>query len=405
MRVAIVMAGMPPTEGGTYTFQQGLIDAVQQSPGAHDFVVLDVDQGPHEPAASIPRINLKQAYGGPPAGRFAREVHRLQRRVRRRRKTTVPSPIERAITEHQVDMAWYLAPLGERVQVPFIYTVWDLQHRLQPWFPEVSQTHWPWDQRESRYREMVPRASAVFTGTQAGRAEILQFYGPAPENVRVLPLPTPTFREAGTPGEDGEYLRHYGLEPGYLFYPAQFWAHKNHANLILALELLNRDRSQPLKLVLTGSDKGNADYVRKLLEDTGQAGHVTTIGFVPERDLVALYRQAAALVFPSFFGPDNLPPLEAFALGCPVAAADVQGAAEQLGDCALLFDPRDPAAIAATVRRLLDDKNLRQRQCERALARANGWSPADYVAAVGDFLDDFERVRRSWGPGQPPATN
>jgi glycosyltransferase involved in cell wall biosynthesis len=42
------------------------------------------------------------------------------------------------------------------------------------------------------------------------------------------------------------------------------------------------------------------------------------------------------LRYPSFFGAENLPPLEAFALGCPVIAADMPGAREQLGDAAIL---------------------------------------------------------------------
>ena len=46
----------------------------------------------------------------------------------------------------------------------------------------------------------------------------------------------------------------------------------------------------------------------------------------------------------SLFGPENLPPLEAMALGCPVVAADVPGAREQLGDAALRVPPIDAAA-------------------------------------------------------------
>jgi glycosyltransferase involved in cell wall biosynthesis len=59
-----------------------------------------------------------------------------------------------------------------------------------------------------------------------------------------------------------------------------------------------------------------------------------------------------AKIFLSYFGPDNFPPLEAFVLGCPVIAADVPGAREQIGEAALLFDPSNPSDIAAKIESL-----------------------------------------------------
>ena len=56
-------------------------------------------------------------------------------------------------------------------------------------------------------------------------------------------------------------------------------------------------------------------------------------------ELIALYRHALALTFVSYFGPDNLPPLEAFALGCPVITSAIEGVDEQLGNAALYVNP------------------------------------------------------------------
>ncbi|MFM6269445.1 MAG: glycosyltransferase, partial [Dolichospermum sp.] len=56
--------------------------------------------------------------------------------------------------------------------------------------------------------------------------------------------------------------------------------------------------------------------------------------------MTSLYINAFSLAFMSFFGPDNLPPLEAMALGCPVIASKVSGSEEQLGNNALLVNPK-----------------------------------------------------------------
>jgi glycosyltransferase involved in cell wall biosynthesis len=122
---------------------------------------------------------------------------------------------------------------------------------------------------------------------------------------------------------------------------------------------------------------------------------VRFLGFVETDELVRLYRGAHALTYLSFFGPENLPPLEAFALGCPVVQADVRGAREQLGDAALLVPPTDAAAIAEAVRRF-EDADLRDRMTEAGRDRAAGYTAEGYVRGVVDFLDEFEPVRSTW---------
>jgi glycosyltransferase involved in cell wall biosynthesis len=117
---------------------------------------------------------------------------------------------------------------------------------------------------------------------------------------------------------------------------------------------------------------------------------------VPVEDLVALYRGAFALAYVTFFGPENLPTLEAFALGCPVVASDVAGAREQLGDAALLVDPKDPPSIANAIKALHDGPNLRQTMIEKGRARAERSTARSFVRGVFNALDEFEPVRRCW---------
>ena len=91
-------------------------------------------------------------------------------------------------------------------------------------------------------------------------------------------------------------------------------------------------------IVFVGADKGTQKHVMAEAEALGVARRVHTLGFVDRERLVALYQHAEALIYPSLFGPDNLPPLEAMALGCPVIAARVDGADEQIGDAGILVD-------------------------------------------------------------------
>jgi glycosyltransferase involved in cell wall biosynthesis len=184
-------------------------------------------------------------------------------------------------------------------------------------------------------------------------------------------------------------------------YPAQFWPHKNHVGLLLAFKRAREEHGVDLQLVLCGSDKGNLAHVRATAAEMGLAEHVVFAGFVSETELVWLYRNARALVFPSFFGPDNLPPLEAMQLGCPVIAARVPGTEEQLGDAALLVDPRSVEDIAAAIARVNEDQGLRTTLVDRGRARAARWTPTQYAAAMMRVADEFETERRCWSRAEP----
>jgi glycosyltransferase involved in cell wall biosynthesis len=176
--------------------------------------------------------------------------------------------------------------------------------------------------------------------------------------VRTLHHPTPSFAlRAGERRPEKKPLDHLGVKGEFLFYPAQFWSHKNHVLLLRLLVALKREYGYAPQLVLTGSDKplfdsasvGNKAFVEHCAVGLSLQEQVIFAGFVSQEDLISLYQQAVALVFPSFFGPENIPPLEAFALGCPVIASRIPGSEDQMGDAALLVDPTDPEAWADAV--------------------------------------------------------
>jgi glycosyltransferase involved in cell wall biosynthesis len=305
-----------------------------------------------------------------------------------------PSSLERQTASLGVDLIWLAGGMHDTYETPYVTTVWDVQHLTHPWFPEVSKS-WTWDHRELFCSRHLRRATSIIVGTRVGRDELVQYYGIPDEHIAILPHPTPGFalRAAGetVPGKPPS-----NIPKDYLFYPAQFWPHKNHVNLLKALQLLVEADPETPALVLAGSDKGNRVFVESRAADLGIAHKVLFLGFVPTEELIALYANARALVYPSFSGPENLPPLEAFALGCPAVVASYRGAEEQLGDAALLFDPADPAAIAAAIARVLADQSLRAELIARGRARAARWTGREFVSGVFRIFDAFEAQRRCW---------
>lgn len=243
-----------------------------------------------------------------------------------------------------------------------IGVIHDLMHRHERRFPEVSSfgLH---RRRERHYANLCAHARAVLVDSRLGRQHVVDAYRADPAKVHVLPFIAPPYMH--TIRDPDDFDRRFQLPSQYLFYPAQFWQHKNHAGLFDALARIRAQRPE-LHLVLAGSTK-NVD-VAALAAASGLSDRVHVLGYVPDEYIPGLYRRAQALVMPTFFGPTNIPPLEAMAAGCPAAVSDIYAMREQLGDAALYFDPAEPASIASAILRISGDATLRAELVERGHA-------------------------------------
>ena len=307
-----------------------------------------------------------------------------------------PGALERLANRMDVKLVWFVGGGAyDTLDIPYVATVWDVQHRMHPWFPETSSGG-RWDYRELTQSRFLRRATYVITGTQTGRDQLGWYYQIPQDRIRILPHPTPRLiSSSGALRQSREGISAF-LKERYLFYPAQFWAHKNHVNLLYALKVLHDKHGVKVKLALSGSDKGNLNHVKSLADELGLSPHVLFLGFVTTDEMVDLYRNALALVYVSFSGPENLPPLEAFSLGCPVVISDYPGAREQVGDAAVYIDPHDPEKIAEGIKLVIERDDLRQELIKKGKARACGWTAADYVRKVFSIFDEFATIRRCW---------
>jgi glycosyltransferase involved in cell wall biosynthesis len=244
-------------------------------------------------------------------------------------------------------------------------TIHDLMHRHQPDFPEVSALGL-YHRRERHYRNMCASAAAILVDSQTGKQHVEDAYGPAPERIHVLPYVAPLY--INSLGAPSDFDKRYHLPAQYLFYPAQLWSHKNHVRLVEALASA-RNQLPTLSLVLAGSEKNNGPAIHEIVRRLGLSDAVVFLGYVPDDDMAELYRRSMGLVMPTFFGPTNLPPLEAMATGTPMALSDIYAMREQSGDAAIYFDPSSIDSITKAIISLVSDDALRQRLITAGQAR------------------------------------
>ncbi|MHC4505831.1 MAG: glycosyltransferase family 4 protein, partial [Planctomycetota bacterium] len=244
--------------------------------------------------------------------------------------------------------------------------------------------------------------------------DILRLYGPygiTPDHVKVLPFLPACYLAADVPRSDRRRVReNHRLPERFLFYPAQFWPHKNHVMVVRALGLLERERGVRAPIALCGSHSGEhrETTFREVMTRARALGvceQIRYLGYVDDEDMSALYAEAAALVMPTFFGPTNIPILEAWAFGCPVITSDIRGVREQAGDAAILVDPRSVEAIAEAIHKVWTDEGLRRKLAARGRRRLAAYAPVDYRRRLTDIVEEAAaRIRsgkRRHGPRMP----
>ena len=232
----------------------------------------------------------------------------------------------------------YVVPF---TRVPLVVTIHDLIHLHQPLHLRRSVLN-PLAPLYARamIRRAVKHARCVLTVTETVKAQLETELGA--KNVIVTPngVTVPSTADRGLPTADSFFL-----------YVGNDKPHKNVDTLINALA-----RVPDARLILAGAP---FDRFR---------GHerVDVRGFVSDDELSSLYRNAIALVMPSFEEGFGLPAAEAMAHGTAVITSSAPALVEVTGDAALHVDARDAGALAAAMTRVARDGDL------RAMLGANG---------------------------------
>ena len=219
--------------------------------------------------------------------------------------------------------------------------------------------------------------------SEVGKRHVVESYSVSPKKIHVLPFIPPNYIFKESPSEVA-----LKLPPNYIFYPAQFWEHKNHLRLVSAAHAI-RKRGKDLHLVFAGSPKNGYYKVIEHVHRLGMERHVHFLGYVPDSQMAALYRRARAMMMPTYFGPTNIPPLEAMALGCPVAVSRIYGMPERLGDAALYFNPDSVDDLAEVMLALWENTVLCQEMTRRGLHLVRQSTQLDFNARLKGIIQSI----------------
>jgi glycosyltransferase involved in cell wall biosynthesis len=146
---------------------------------------------------------------------------------------------EKYFIEDNIDLIYFLSPsplAAELEKINYIITIWDNCHRDHPEFPEVRESL-IFEQRERMYNKILPKAFSILVDSNLGKQNIIRRYGIDDQKIYIMPFTGALMSKPNEIDFCESYISDkYDLQLPYVFYPAQFWPHKNH---ILILEALN----------------------------------------------------------------------------------------------------------------------------------------------------------------------
>ena len=304
----------------------------------------------------------------------------------------IQSNFENKLIKQKIDLVYFLSPTriaADMNELNYIYTLWDISHRDDLEFPEVRGRN-IFEFRDNLCRKVLPKAYAIIVDSEYGKKNIANKYTIDKKRLHVIPY-EPAHKIKISKTRSGDEKPFKLNNDSYIYYPAQFWAHKNHTYLIDGIISLEKNYDYKLKIIFTGSDQGNLDYIKNYVAEKNLEDRVSFLGFVSNEKMIQIYKDSLALVMPSYFGPTNIPPLEAFKLGVPVLYSDIDGLREQVLNAALLIDLKDPNSLAKQLFRLITEPNLRNQLIKSGRQRLKEINSVDRLNLMTNLLIDYHR--------------
>jgi glycosyltransferase involved in cell wall biosynthesis len=269
---------------------------------------------------------------------------------------------------------------------PFAFTLHDLQEKHLPENFGLATRLW----RELTNRILTRRAARIVCESNFVKGDIVRFFGVPAERIAVIPAPPVTsLRDSRLDDANLDAVRaKFKLPQRYVFYPAQFWPHKNHRRLVEAFARVATAHPD-CALVLTGKQRDEFGRVFERVRELGLTSRVLHIGYVETSELGALYRCATVAAIPTLFESISIPVYEAFSIGTAVCASNVVALPEQVGDAGLLFDPLSVQDIAEKICTLLASTSLRGQLVERGLRRVASITHDGYALHLAELVDSL----------------
>lgn len=262
-------------------------------------------------------------------------------------------------------------------------TIHDLMHKYEPNFSEYDmQTKL---NRDIHFQSICNVCDGILVDSNLGKHHVIKNYKVKNNKIFVLPFVVPSYINKKS---KLNIKKKFNIKKKYFFYPAQFWEHKNHINVIKAFSYLKKNNDE-FMLVFCGAKKNFYNPVKELVEKLNLSNDVLFLGRVEDRYMRSLYSDAELTIFASFCGPTNIPPLEALAVGSPLICSNAYAMPKQIKKAALFFNPKTPKNLYRNIKVLINNKKLKLQIIKEGKKVIKEYNQSHFNKLLNSYINDL----------------
>jgi len=284
--------------------------------------------------------------------------------------------------------------------INFSYSIYDVQHKSHSFFPEYRSKNY-FSDRENLLQKSIDRSFKIFVDTDTTKKDVVFYYNCKPEKIIVqsfIPFLPKIFDEKKKYELSVKIKNRINLKNNekYFFYPAQFWAHKNHRYIVDFLKLLKKNSNKTYKVVCCGSEKGNRNYIEKIIKENNLTEKFIVFNYLSNDEVIELYLNSFALIMPTYVARSTLPLYESFFFKKPVFYSnDILD--EKLYQFVIGFNSQNPEDLLNKLKNIENGKIDLNKLTNSAFEHYKGTcSDEVFVNNYKKVLDEYDYLRNRW---------
>jgi len=322
---------------------------------------------------------------------YSRNFNPLIKKIKR---VFFQNKLEKFLKKNNIDLIIFTGPSQYSLyleETDFIITIPDIGHLENNEFPEWAKNG-EFDRRE-KILVNSKKAFLILTNAKIIAKKLIDKYNYEDSRVKVISQTVPVGLKNLDTNID---FKSFNLPENYIFYPAMYLPHKNHKYVIDTIKQLKINNQLKIGAVFCGDDKGYLNNLKSYVNKLGLKQEICFFDFVSYEQLAYLYKNSYALIMPTFSGPTNIPPWEAFYFKKPVFYSNIFNIDKEYKDSVIYIDPFDEKTLIDGLIMLSENPTLYQDLCARGNKMIAENEFDNQITALVNEIKKLEKIKNSW---------
>tara|TARA_B110000858_G_scaffold197360_1_gene258748 strand:+ start:7447 stop:8643 length:1197 start_codon:yes stop_codon:yes gene_type:complete len=228
----------------------------------------------------------------------------------------IRSPIKNFVKKHKFDLLIFNSPSAYILHcknVKFIASIWNTEIDNFKRFIEFNKKNFNY--QKTIINKIVKDSYRLFVFTEKNKEDLINRFNCKEKKILIqnvkpfFPAIYENTREKGVFDKDYKELK-LNKNKKWIFYPAQFWSHKNHEYIIDSIEEIDKLKTQNINFIFCGRDKGHLNQIKDKIARKNLSNRFKIFDYLDDNKVISLYLFSYALIIPTYVGRTTMPLLE-----------------------------------------------------------------------------------------------